>query len=119
MPHEQLEQRELLRRQLDRLAGPVDVMGRRIEAEVAHLQDRRPLHGSASNQRPDAREQLHEVEGFGEVVVRAHVEAGHPVVDRSLAVSISTGLHRSASRNRRHTSKPSMSGSITSSTTTS
>src|SRR6266542_4064092 len=88
--HEVLQQRELLRSQFDRLLRPPDSLGRGIEPQVPHGDYRR---SSAPTSRPRTRSGT-----------------------ASLAVSMSTGAHWPASRIRRQTSKPSTSGSITSST---
>ena len=52
-----------------------------VEAQVADLDDRRPLGGAAPGERPQPREQLRERERLREVVVGARVEAGDPVLD--------------------------------------
>ena len=54
----------------------------RIEAQVAHLDRRRPLARRAPHDRPQAREQLGERERLRQVVVGAGVEAADPVADR-------------------------------------
>src|SRR5207302_1872194 len=60
--HEELEQRELLRRELElRLAAP-RTMGRRVEAQVADLEHRRTLDRRAASQRAQPGEQLLEEE---------------------------------------------------------
>ena len=53
----------------------------RIEAEVADLEHRRPLHRRTAGQRAQPRQQLPEVERLRQVVVGAGVEAGDAVVD--------------------------------------
>src|SRR5690242_5490012 len=60
--HQELEQGELLGCQLDRRPSPGDRMGGRIEAQGAGRQHGRPLDRSAPHQRPQAREQLGELE---------------------------------------------------------
>ena len=71
-------------------------------------------------QRVQPGQQLVEGERLGQVVVGARTQARDPVAARRRsAVSIRIGVRRRTARIRRHTSSPSTSGSITSSTTTS
>jgi hypothetical protein len=73
--HEDLQQREALRRQLDSLACAPHLPRRRIQAQIADLQDHGPFDGLAADQRPQARHQLSELEWLGEVVVGTAVES--------------------------------------------
>src|SRR5581483_7566322 len=78
--HEQLEQRELLRRELELgVAAPRAVRGR-IEPQVVDLEQRRPLAGRAADERPQPRNQLRERERLHEVIVPAGVEPLDAVV---------------------------------------
>src|SRR5262245_18818351 len=80
-PHERLEQRELLRRQLHlRVAAP-DPSRRRIETKVADNELRGPLNIAASRQCAQSGEELGERERLREVVVRPGVEPGDAVLD--------------------------------------
>ncbi len=77
------KQDELLGREIDlRLATP-DLMGRRVEPQLADLDDRRPLALAAPHQGTEPGQQLGEGEGLGQVVVGAAVEAGDPVLERA------------------------------------
>src|SRR6266511_4865724 len=78
--HQLLEQRELLRGQRGRGVAPADLVGGRIEHEVAHREDRGPLRRRPPDQRPEPGVELGERERLREVVVRARVEPPHPVV---------------------------------------
>src|SRR6266566_3739413 len=79
---QQLEQGELLRRQLElRLAAP-GAPGRRIEAQIARLQKRRAFRGRTANEGSEARQQLRERERLQQVVIRARVEAVDAIADR-------------------------------------
>jgi len=80
-PREVLEHRELARGQLDRRAGARHGVRRRVDDELAGRHPRRPPRRPAPDQRAQAREQLAEVEGLGEVVVGAGVKAADTVVD--------------------------------------
>ena len=120
MEHEQLEQRELGARQVDHAVAALHLMGRRVELEVPEAQHLPAgAQPRAPQQRPQPREQLVEGEGLHDVVVRAGVEARDPVGDR-----VPRGQHQdrravTARAHRRHTSRPSTPGIITSSTTAS
>jgi hypothetical protein len=79
--HEGLQQRELLRRQLN-LALPTTHLARRgVEPQIADLDHTRPLELAASSERTKARQQLREGERLDEVVVCAGIEPGDPVLD--------------------------------------
>ena len=63
------------------LAAP-DLARRRIEPQVADREHGRPLDVAAAHERAQPREELGERERLRQVVVRARVEAGDPVLDR-------------------------------------
>jgi hypothetical protein len=80
-PHERLQQRELLRGELDlRVAAPGSA-GRRIEPEVADDELGRPLDAATANECPQAREQLGQRERLSQVGVGAGVEPGDAILD--------------------------------------
>ncbi|MDG5975977.1 peptidase [Hydrogenophaga taeniospiralis CCUG 15921] len=67
------------------LAIERDAAAARVQRQRAALQHRRGLPTGAADQRTQARQQLFQVEGFGQVVVGPGVDAGHllvPVVAR-------------------------------------
>ena len=80
--HEGLEERELLRRQLDLLLASPDLSRRGIEPQVTHDDHGRPLDASPADERAEPGQELGEGERLRQVVVRAGVEARDPVVDR-------------------------------------
>ncbi len=80
--HQQLEQRELLRGEVElRLAVPGAMRGR-VEPERADLDGDGPFRRRAAGERAQSCQELVERERLGEVVVGAGVEPGDPVVDR-------------------------------------
>src|SRR6266702_373101 len=80
--HEELQQRELLRRQVDRPAVAGHRAGRRVQLDVFDTQPYRPLRGTAPDQRPQPGQQLGERERLDQVVVRPGVQPADPVADR-------------------------------------
>ena len=83
VPEEQLEQRELGARELDRTTPAPHLARPEIELEIREAQHVRGLVAirRASEQRAQPREQLRERERLREVVVRSRVEAGDAAVD--------------------------------------
>ena len=81
--HQQLEQLELGLGELDLVVAPPHPTRSRIDPEVAHPQDVVGLGAGAEvgspEQGPQARQQLVEIEGLGQVVVGPGVEPGDPV----------------------------------------
>ena len=73
-PKQELEQRELARREIDLGIAAPHSLGRRIEAEVARLEHRRAFGGAAPDQRPQPRDEDRVRERLGQVVVGAGVE---------------------------------------------
>src|SRR6476620_4400042 len=73
--HQVLEQLELALREVDRAVGARDLVGVRVQRQVAHPQRRHPARRPAPQQRPQAREQLLALEGLDQIVVRTDVEA--------------------------------------------
>src|SRR4029453_14687519 len=86
--HELLEQRELLRRELDLDGAPPNAARGRIEAQVAELEHGRPLQAAPAGKGAKSSEELRERKRLDEIVVRTGVETGNAVVDR-----ISRGEH--------------------------
>src|SRR4051794_33062163 len=80
--HEVLEQLELPLRQVDPAVAARHLVRVRVEHQVAGAQRRHAAGRPAPKQRAQAREQLLALERLDEVVVRAHVEAGDPRVER-------------------------------------
>src|SRR5262249_16982377 len=109
---ERLEQRELLRRQLDLDPATGDPARRWAEPKIAGLKRHRPLPRTPPRQRAQAPQQ-HD-EPATPLGVRARPVTGWRVA--SVAVSMSTGAHAPAARSARHVSKPSIPGSRTSRT---
>ena len=114
--HEELEQRELGPRQLDRPAAartsrvPGSSSRSAKRSDVAVVLVARP-----AQQRAHAREQLLERERLRHVVVGARVEAGDAVLDLGRAPSASApGAGCPTPRSRRQTSSPSTPGMSTS-----
>ena len=79
---EVFEQRVLLRRQVDAAPGAPDLPRARVHFEVVHFYRVRLKALPAPQQRAYVREQLAEVEGLRQVVVRARVESLDAVVNR-------------------------------------
>ena len=82
VPHEELEQRELLDREFEALGAASHGPRHRIEHEIAGRQRHRQGAPRAAQQRAHAGQQLLEGEGLDQVVVGAAVEAGDLVVGR-------------------------------------
>src|SRR5205809_5676091 len=79
---QEFEHGELLRRQLElRLAAP-GAAGRRIEAQVARLEQCRALPGRTADKGSQACQQLRERERLQQVVVRPRVEPADAIADR-------------------------------------
>src|SRR3954454_8457836 len=72
--HEVLEQLELALRELDPPVAARDLVGVRVEHEVADAQRRHAARRAAAQQRAHAGQQLLALEGLDQVVVRADVE---------------------------------------------
>src|SRR5262245_19510232 len=82
--HQQFKNGEFLGGELDLLAASLDLEQIPVEHEIANLHDIR-LRGEiarAADQRLDAREQLIEIEGLGEIVVGADAQAFDLVLER-------------------------------------
>jgi dienelactone hydrolase len=91
--HEELEQRELLRGERDRLAGARDATRSEVDDEVVDRHRFGDERRSPAGERPHAREELAERERLGEVVVSAGVESRHAIVER-----VARGEHEDWSR---------------------
>ena len=80
---ERLEQRELLRGQVDHLAARLGAPRAHVEVDAADVERHRLAAVAAAGAQPgaDAREQLLEHERLGDVVVGAEVEPGDRVGD--------------------------------------
>jgi len=76
MTHEQRQQRELERCQIDRDAVAARLTCVEVDGEIAHLDERCRCLAAAATHCPDAGEQLVEAEGLREVVIRAGIEPG-------------------------------------------
>lgn len=79
--HEHLEQRVLLRRELDLPLAAPHLPGCGIQAEVAHAEHDGPLDRAATRERAQPRQQLTERERLRHIVVSAGVQPGDPVLD--------------------------------------
>ena len=80
--HEQLEQRELLRRQLDLGVAAPDALGGGVELQVADFEHGGSFDCSAADDRAQSRPQLRERERLDQVVVGARVEPVDAIVHR-------------------------------------
>jgi hypothetical protein len=78
------EQPIFARLKLDRLARAPDAVGEQVHFQVvAHQLGLRRVAGRAApDQQPDARQQLGEDEGLGQIIVRAGGQPGDPVLGR-------------------------------------
>src|ERR1700730_7613087 len=81
MKHEELEQRELLCRQLDRFSRASHAVGFEIHLEIRDLQRFGQWSSAPPCQRPDSRQQLPEREQLREIVVGADLEPRDAIVD--------------------------------------
>src|SRR6266550_1762833 len=82
MKHEEFQQRELLRRQLDRLPRAPHPLAIEIDLEIRNAKSLRQRRAAAPGKRSNSRDQLAEREGLGEIVVSANFQTGHAVVHR-------------------------------------
>ena len=81
-PHEELQQGELLDREIElSLAAPGTPRGR-IQTEIADLDDGGALAGYPPDEGAQPRQQLLERERLDEVVVGARIQAVHAILDR-------------------------------------
>ena len=83
MAHEVAEQCELAGREVLALGAGRDADAQGVEDDVASHESLVAALGGTAGQGPDARQQLREREGLGEIVVGAGVEPGHAVVERA------------------------------------
>src|ERR1700680_906711 len=79
MKHEKLEQRELLRCQLDRFSRPPHAVRIEIDLEIGDLQRFRKGSPAPPRQSPDSRQQLPEGKRFREIIIGADLEARHTI----------------------------------------
>src|SRR5207245_1684868 len=77
----------------DRAVSAGDPAGRRVERQIGHSQHRRLGDARPTEQGPDAREQLVEGEGLGEVIIRTGAETAHAVGD-----AVARGQHQDRNR---------------------
>src|SRR4029078_9837209 len=87
--HEGLQERELLRRELDLGLATPDLSPRWIEAQVPDPKLRRPLDRTPPHQGAQPGEELAVGERLGELIVRAAVEPGNAVPD-----GVASGQHQ-------------------------
>lgn len=83
MTQQVFEQRIFLRRELDLLVAPIREVRDHVENEIAALELRRLLRTRPAEDAPQARGELFEVEGLGEIVVRTEVEPLDAVLRRA------------------------------------
>ena len=81
--HQRLEERELLRRELDLDIPAPDLPRRRVESQIPDLDDSRPLRDASARERAQPSVQLRERERLREIVVGAGVESGDAILDAS------------------------------------
>ena len=79
MAKEKLQEPELFRRQLHRASSDGDLPGSRVERDIARAQHDVALLPGPPPQRADPCGELLEGERLDQVVIRARIEAGHPV----------------------------------------
>jgi hypothetical protein len=116
--HQEMQQAELGRAEVHRLAVGGEAVGGRVEAQAADLDGvLGGLRGPAAQHGLDAGHQLAGREGLGDVVVGAGLEAGTLSCSSPRAVSMMSGMLRvrSSLRRRLANSTPDMPGSIQSS----
>src|SRR3982751_2757857 len=80
--HEELEQRELLRRQLDLVSRAAHSLGVQIHLEVGDVKGLGQRRAAPSRPRAHALRELAKRDGLGGVVVGTNVESRHSVIDR-------------------------------------
>jgi hypothetical protein len=81
-PHQELQQLEFLGGEVDVLAGARDFASQQVEFQVRHFEATGfRQRGAAPAECFDARQQLGERERLGEIVVAAHFESVHPIID--------------------------------------
>src|SRR5438105_1049993 len=81
MENEEFEQRKLLSRQLNRLAGASHALRFQINFEIRHAEGFRQWCAAPTRQRSDSRQQLPERERFREIVVGAYFQPGDAIVN--------------------------------------
>src|SRR2546423_7929173 len=79
--HEELEQRELGARELDRIAVAPHLTRPRVELQVGEAKNLVGAVGGPAQQRADPGDELLQGERLRHVVVGARIEPGHPVLD--------------------------------------
>jgi hypothetical protein len=105
--HEEFEQAEFARQELDVLRAASHAARQQVHLEIADLE----LCGcsaaaAAPQQRLDARQQLSKGEGLGEIVVAAGAQASDPVVDRAQRAQDQHGGADFGAAERRHQRQP-------------
>ena len=117
LAHEQLEDGELLRGQVELVVAAPHAAGGGVEPQVADAQHHGYARlGAAAQERAQPREQLPEGERLDQVVVRRARGRRPRSSTASRAVSMRTGDQTPRSRSVRHTVIPSMPGSMRSRT---
>src|SRR5438132_5328311 len=101
MEHEELEQRELLGGELDRLPGATNALRLKINLQIRNAQRFRQRCSTPACERSDARQQLAERERFGQIVVGTYLEARDAVVN-----GVSRGEHQNRCRHFPRTQLP-------------
>ena len=81
MPHQILEHRILLGRQLDRISVSLHFPGVEVETQIRDFERRRHTRPRPARQSFDPRQQLLEREGFGDVIVGAGAQRFHLRID--------------------------------------
>jgi hypothetical protein len=119
---QELEQLKLARLQVDRLAGTAHLAAQQVHLEVAGSKHGRGCIAAglrAPRERLEASEQLAERERLDEVVVAAGFEPFDAIVDLPSALKIKTGVVFADARGARITVRPSIPGSMRSTTSAS
>ena len=80
--HEELQQRKLFGRQLDRFAGATNAVRLEVHLQIRNAQRLRQWRAATTRQRSHPRQQLAERERLGQIIIGAGFEIAHLVCNR-------------------------------------